>query len=46
MFAYHPFGMSSTTITSQDVTFDFHTPSGVSIGGNVDPHKQMLNMFQ
>jgi hypothetical protein len=45
MFAYHPFGMSSS-ISSQDVTFDFHTPSGVSTGGNVDPHKQMLSMFQ
>jgi hypothetical protein len=45
MFAYHPFGMSSN-ISSQDVTFNFHTPSGVSIGGIVDPHKQALNMFQ
>jgi len=44
-FAYRPFGMSSN-INSQDVTPSFHTPSGVTMGGGDDPHKQTTSMFQ
>jgi hypothetical protein len=44
-FAYHPFGMSSS-INSWDVTPSFHTPSGVTMGGGDDPHKQATSIFQ
>jgi hypothetical protein len=36
----------SSNINSNNVTFGFHTPSVVTMGGGVDPHKQMTSVFQ
>jgi lactam utilization protein B len=36
----------SSNINSNNVALGFHAPSVITMGGCVDPHKQMTSVFQ